>query len=101
QEAQRPEIRRDPVDTREGQIPLLGRGGAGPWVGEVDGAVRFHHDVVGPIEPPTLKAVGDDGDAAVELLASNPPAIMLAGDETALKVAGQAVRPVGRLEEQR
>src|SRR5258708_36763116 len=48
-----------------------------------------------------VKAVGAEGEGGIEFLAGGPPAVMLAGNERALKIAGQAVRPVGRLEEQR
>ena len=90
-----------PINAGECQIPLLGSGGAGPRVGEVDAAVGFDDDVVRPVEPPALKAVGDDGDAAVELLPGDPPGIVLAGDEPALQVAGQPIGAVGRLLEHR
>src|SRR4029077_18243163 len=49
----------------------------------------------------SLKAVGDDGDAAVRFLAGDAAAVMLAGDQSSLQVAGQAVGAIGRFEEQR
>jgi len=36
------------------RVPLLGRGGTGPRVGEVDAAVGLDHDVVGPVELPSV-----------------------------------------------
>ena len=88
-----------PVDAGKGQIPLLRRVGAGPRVGEVDAAVGLDDDVVGPVELAALKAVGDDGEAAVELQPGDAAAVVLAGDEPALQVAGQTVGAVGRLRE--
>ena len=41
-------------------------------VGEVDAAVGLDHHVIGPVEPPPLEAVGDHGEAAVELLPGDP-----------------------------
>ena len=101
QQRHRAEIGRDAIHAGEGQVPLLGRGGAGPRVGEVDAAVGLDHDVIGPVELPPLKAVGDHRDAAVEFLPRDPPGVVLAGDQPALKVAGQPVGPVGRFLEQR
>ena len=101
QQAQRAEIGRHPIDAGEGQIPLLRGGGAGPWIGEIDAAVGFDDDIVRPVQPAPLEAVGDNGDAAVELLTCHTAAVMLAGDEPPLQIAGQAVGAVGRFLEQR
>src|SRR5271169_732915 len=56
----------------EGQVPLLGSSRVSPRVGEVDAAVGFDHDVIGPVELPGLKAVSDDGNASVRLLPGHP-----------------------------
>ena len=72
----------------------------GPGVREVDAAVRLDHHVIGPIEPPSLEAVGDHGDAAVEFLPGDPSAVMLAGEQPALEVAGQPIGAVRRLLDQ-
>src|SRR6516165_968184 len=101
QQGQLAEVRGHPVDPGKCQIPLLRRGWMGPRIGEVDAAVRFDDDIVGAIELATLKAVGDDGDAAVELLAGDAARIVLAGDEPSLQVAGQAIGAIGRLQQQR
>src|SRR5262245_28397335 len=73
------QIGREAVHTGEGQVPLLGREGTGPWIRVVDTAVRLDHHVIGTVKPPPLEAVGDYSEAAVELLPSHPAAIMLAG----------------------
>src|ERR1700738_1371015 len=101
QEAYRAEIGSDTIDAGKGQVPLLGGGGTAPRVGEVDAAVGLDHDVVGPVELSPLKAVCDDGDAAVELLPGDPTAVVLASDQPALEVAGQSVGPVRGFLEQR
>src|SRR6202030_3943773 len=101
QQAYRAEIGGDTVHAGKGQVPLLGGGGTAPRIGEVDAAVGLDHDVVGPVELSPLKAVRDDGDAAVKLLPSDPTAVVLASDRPALEVAGQSVRPVRRFLEQR
>src|SRR2546422_9856 len=101
EQAHRAQIGRDAVHSGKGQIPLLGSQGAGPRVGEVDAAVGFDHDVVGTVEPPTLEAVRDHGEAAVELLPRDAPAVMLAGNQPALEIPGQPVGPVRRLQEHR
>ena len=59
-------------------------------------AVGLHHHVVRPVEAFALEAVGDYGEAAVELLPRDPPRVVLAGDQPALQVASEAVGPVGR-----
>ena len=97
----RAEIGGEAVDTGEGEVPLLGREGAGPRIGEVDAAVRLDHHVVGTIEPLSLETVREDREAAVELQSCDPPTVVLAGDQPALQVARQPVGAVRRLEEQR
>ena len=101
EEAQRAEVGGHPVDPGILQVPLLGRGRAGPRVGEIDAAVGADDNVVRPVESAALKAVGDDGDAAVRFLAGDAAAVVLAGDESSLQVAGQAVGAIGRFEKQR
>jgi hypothetical protein len=61
EEAQRAEVGGHPVDPGILQVPLLGRGGAAPRVGEIDAAVGADDNVGRPIEPAALKAVSDDG----------------------------------------
>ena len=56
---------------------------------------------LGELKPLALPAVGDHGDAAVDLGARHPAGQMLAGDEPALIVDGVAVRVVGALAEHR
>ena len=87
----------DAVDAGVGQVPLLGRRGQRPRVGEVDAAVGLHHHVVGAVEAAALEAGGHHGDAAVGLGAGDAAAVVLAGNEPALQVAGQAVGAVGWL----
>ena len=54
-------------------------------VGEPDAAVGMHHDVVGRIEVLAVVFLGDDGDAAVELVANHAVGVVLAGKLPALK----------------
>ena len=63
-----------------------------PGVGEIDTAVGFDDDVIGPVQLATLKAVGDDGDPAVMLLPGDPPRVMLAGNKPPLRIAGPLMR---------
>ncbi len=97
QEALGAEIGSDAVDAGILQIPLLGHD-AGTRIGEIDRAIRLDHDVVRPIEPPALEAVGNHGEAAVELAARDAAGVVLAGHEPALQVAREAVGAIGRLE---
>ena len=92
------QIGREAVDPGERQVPLLGRGWAGPGVGEIDRTVGLDHHVVGPVEAPALEAVRDHGEAAVELAPGDPPGVVLAGEQAALQIAGEPVGAVGRLE---
>ena len=97
QKAHAAEIGGDAVDAGKGQVPLLGRGRTGPRIGKIDAAIGFDDDVIGPIEPAPLEAVGDHRSAAVELLPGDTPRVVLAGNEPALQVSGQPISPVGRL----
>jgi hypothetical protein len=88
EQGHRAEVRRNAVYAGETQVPLLGRGEAGPWVGEVDAAVGFDYDVIRPVQLPSLETVRDHGETAVEFLPRDPTGIMLAGEQTALKITG-------------
>src|SRR5262249_43058832 len=55
---------------------------------------RLHHGVWG-VQPLAGVAVGDDGDPAVRLRASDPARAVLAADKPALAIAGMAVGIVG------
>ena len=94
QERERGAVGRKAVDAGNGHVGLARRLGRGPRIGEVDRAVRFHHDVVRPVEGLALEARRQHRDAAVKLLAHDPPRPRLAGHQAALRVTGHAVRPV-------
>ena len=79
---------------------MLRRVGIGPRIGEIDTAIRFDDDVVGPVELPSLEAVRDHGQAAVEFEPGHPPTVMFAGEQPPLQVAGQPVGAIGRLEQE-
>src|SRR5262249_27702908 len=66
-------------------------------IGEPDGAVGFHHDVVGRIQAFAFEALGDGSNGAVILGATHAPSAVLAGDESSLTIARVAVGKVGRL----
>ena len=57
---------------------------AGPRVGEIDGTVRFHHNVVGAVESATLETAGNDRYAAVSFQTGYAAAVVFCGDQTAL-----------------
>src|SRR2546429_7007039 len=60
-------------------------------IGEPDGAVGFHHDVVRRVQPLALELVGEHGDFSVLLGARDAAGgRMLTGDEPALAVAALA-----------
>jgi hypothetical protein len=67
----------------------------------VDRAVGFHDDVFQPVEAPALEAVGNNCDATVRLLAGDAARVVLAVQQPALPVAGEAVGTIGRLCEDR
>src|SRR5260370_15432530 len=81
QQAYRAEIGGDAIHAGKGQVPLLGGGGTAPRVGEVDAAVGLDHDVVRPVELSPLKAIRDDGDAALKLLPRDPTAVVFANHQ--------------------
>src|SRR5262249_10589848 len=54
--------------------------------------------IVRPVEPVPLEAVGDDGEAAVELAARHAAGIGLAGEKPPLQAAGEPVAPIGPFE---
>jgi hypothetical protein len=76
---------------------LFGWGRIGPGIGKIDTAVGLHHDIIGTVQAPALKAVGKHGEAAVEFLPGHTPAVMLAGNEAALEVAREPIGTVRRL----
>src|SRR5436189_171415 len=55
-------------------------GGAVRGIGEPDGAVLVHGDVVGRVQLFAIPGVGQDGDRSVELVADDAAVEMLAGD---------------------
>ncbi len=95
-DAQRAVARIEAIDVAASDLALrlaalVGRADAVSRIGEPNRAVRLHHHVVRRIEALALVAVGEDRDGPVIFGAGHPPAAMLAGDETALPVAGVAV----------
>ncbi len=70
-------------------------------IGEPDGAIRLHHDIVGGVQAAALVMARQDRDGPVVFGADDPPAAMLAGDEAALPVAGVAVGLLAGLSENR
>ena len=98
EEAERAEVGREAIDAGEGQVPLLGRGGAAPRIGEIDRAVGLDHHVVGPVETPPLEAVREHGETAVELAPRHPPGVVLAREQPALQIAREPVGAIARLE---
>jgi hypothetical protein len=68
-------------------------------VGEPDGVVRLHHDVVRRIETFAVPLFRNDGNRAVNLGAGHAAREMFACDQPALIVDGVAVRIVGALAE--
>src|SRR5215472_8192680 len=73
EERERAEIRGEPVDAGKGQVPLLLRCLQGPWIGEIDRTVGFHHHIVWAVEPPPLKAVRQNREtgSSTEMILSN------------------------------
>ena len=104
EQRERSAIRRDAVDARVAEVPLAGRHPrrrAGPGIGEIDRAVGLHHDIVREIERAALEGARHHRDAAVVLLANDTPGRRLAGDQAPVRIAGEAVRGVGLLLEDR
>jgi len=89
------------VDLLFGAIPFVVGVDAVGGVGEPDGVVRLHHDVIGRIQPPAVPLVRDHGNRAVNLGSGDAAREMLAGDQPALVVDGVAVRIVRALAEDR
>jgi hypothetical protein len=99
-------VRVKTVDAIVGQ--LLARDGRGPpswrprhargagldgvgWVGEVDGAVGLHHDVVGAVEPLAFEALRQHRAGAVVRDASNAAAVVPGRQHSALAIQRQAI----------
>ena len=88
-------VRRDPVDPLK--IELLGPGDthprhpAGIGIGEIDGAITGHHDIVGAVEFLAPVMGGENGRGPVMLEPGHPAGAMLAGEEPPLPVIGVAV----------
>src|SRR5262249_19964973 len=57
QQAQRSQVGCHSINPGKGQVPLLGSRRIGPRISEVDAAVGFDHDIIGPIKLPPLKAL--------------------------------------------
>ena len=60
-------------------------------VGEVDVTVSGYHQVVGAVEVLVLKGLHDGLNAALAVQSREPPVPLLAQDEVAIAVDGQAV----------
>src|SRR6185437_16550666 len=58
-------------------------------------SVGFHDDVIGRVQALALIALRENRDLAAQFRAGDPASPMLAGDETALAVAGIAVGEIG------
>ena len=100
-------VRGDPIDVGG---CLLGLGAAAfPFavdaeqrIGEPDGVVGLHDDVVGRVETPAFETVDQNRYVAVVLGAGDTARVrVLAGDESALAVTRVAVGVVGRAAEYR
>ena len=76
-------------------VPLVIRLDAVGGIGEPDGVVRFHDDVVRAVEPLALVAIGDGDDRTVELGAADAAPAMLAAEEPSLAIDGVAVGVAG------
>src|SRR5690606_8877365 len=70
-------------------------------VGEPDGPVRFHHDVVGRVERLAVVAVGEHRDLAVVFCALHAAIAVGTGYQPSLTVAGVAIGVPGRSAERR
>ncbi len=89
------------VDLLRGAISFVVGVDAVGGVGEPDGVVGLHHDVIGRIQPSAVPLFRDDGNRAVDFGSGDAAREMLAGDQPALIVDGVAVRIIGGLAEDR
>ena len=64
-------------------------------IGEPDGAVGMHGEIVGSVEMLALERVHEDGDGSVVLRAREAAGVVFAGEQAALAVAIVAVAVVG------
>ena len=69
-------------------------------VGEPDGPVGSHDDVVGTVESLTVESIGDDGDGSVVFGSSHSTVAVLATDQPALAVERVPIGEAGRLPEE-
>ena len=80
-------------------LPLVIPADAERRVGEPDGAIGFHHHVIGGVQALALETVHQHRDAAVDLGAGDAPGAVLAGHQPPLAIAGVAVGVPRRLAE--
>src|SRR6185503_981009 len=76
----RAEIGRHAINARDGDVPLIRRERTAR-IGEVDRAVGLHDDVVRTEQALAAETVGDDGDAAVRLVARDAAGQVLGRDD--------------------
>src|SRR5437764_12136298 len=89
------------LDLPFGAIPFVVGVDAIGRVGEPDGVVRLHHDVIRRIQAPSVALFRNDGNRAVNLGTGHAAREVLACDQSTLIVDGVAVRIIGALTEDR
>src|SRR5437588_55675 len=89
------------LDLPFGALPFVVGVDAIGRVGEPDGVVRLHHDVIRRIQAPSVALFRNDGNRAVNLGAGHAAREMLACDQSTLIIDGVAVRIIGALTEDR
>src|SRR5215475_800007 len=94
QDVDRSEIRRDAIDATKIEFGL---DASEPWIGKIDAAIGFHHDIVRPVQAAAVIVIRHYGDTTIWILAGHTPCEVFAGDEPALEVASEPIGFVGGL----
>src|SRR5207249_2389873 len=77
QHVDRTQIWRDAIDATKIEFRL---DASQSWISKINAAIRFHHDIIRPVQAAAVVIIRHYGDTAIWILAGHTPGEMFAGD---------------------